>query len=300
MTLYIGVDNGFGNTKGNTTVLPSGVKKLSVKPPVAVRSIEYAGEFYAVGGQKLSIQKSKVENEETLILTLAVIAEELKKKGLTTADVRLGVGLPLMRMGAEKVSFQEYMLRNRRLNFRYEDKSYSIFLTSVDVFPQGYAAVVDKLRTFSVSTVVIDVGSWTIDVLPIVENVPDLSRCKSLNLGTITAMQEINERLRQKFNVEAEEALIKEVMISGTSLQMEACYLSIIQEGLETYVEEIMAQLRSLKINSELMQLVFVGGGASIIKNFCKEKNKNIVIIEDICINAKGYETLLAHKYNGR
>lgn len=294
--MIMGVDIGYGNTKGRQTLIQSGVKKLASKPPIETKTVEYNGEYYAVGGSKLDIQKSKTENVNTLILTMATIAEELKKVGKTSADIRLGVGLPLTRMGAEKQDYLDYMLRSRRLNFKYEGKSYSVYLLSVDVFPQGYAGVVSKLNTFGTSAVVVDIGSWTIDILPLTEGQPDLARCKSLPMGTITAMNDINEALRQKFGEEADEAFIKEVMINGES-NINRDYLRVIQEGLYSYVEDIMNNLRSLKFNSTLTQFVFIGGGASIIKNFLQEQEANITVVDDVFVNAKGYEEILRHKY---
>ena len=292
----IGVDNGFGNTKGCNSIIQSGVRKLPTKPPLETHVVEYNGEYYAVSCQKMDIQKSKTENEYTLVSTMAIIGEELKRKGISNADIRLGVGLPLTMMGSQKTDFLNYMLRNRRLNFKYEGKSYSVYIISVDVFPQGNAAVVDKLDKIGTSTVVIDVGSWTIDILPIVEGQPDMAKCKSLSLGTITAMNEINEALRQKFGEEADEAIIKDVMFHKTS-NINNEYLQVIQTGLYSYVEDIMNNLRSLKFNSSLTEFVFIGGGASIIKNFSKEIGSNTTIIEDVHINARGYEDILRHIY---
>ncbi len=294
--IFIGVDNGYGNTKGSDFCILSGVKKLTMKPPIEQNTVEYNGEFFAVNVQKTTIQKSKTDNENTLIATLAVIGAKFRKMGICSANVRLAVGLPLTRMGAEKKDFYNYMSKNKKLNFKYEGKSYFVNLISVDVFPQGYAGVVNMLDTFGTSTVVIDIGSWTIDILPIVEGQPDLSRCKSLPLGTITSINEINEKLRQKFNGEADEAIIKEVMIKGKSV-INKEYLKVIQDGLKSYVDDIMDNLRALKFNPVLTEFVFIGGGASTIKNFCKEITPNMKIIEDVNINAKGYEDLLRHKY---
>ena len=294
--IILGVDIGYGNTKSRSVTVASGVKKLASKPPIDTKTVEYCGNYYSVGGAKFSIQKSKVEDENTLVLTMAVIAEEFKKLGITTGSIRLGVGLPLTRMGAEKTGYMDYMLKDRRLNFKYEGKCYSVYLISVDVFPQGYAAVVNKLNTFSNSTVVIDIGSWTIDILPLTDGQPDLSRCKSLPLGTITAMNDINESLRQQYGDEADEIILKEVMINGTS-NINADYLRTIQEGLKQYTQDIMDNLRSLKFNLTLTQFVFIGGGATIMKHFLKDRPENLYIIEDVNINAKGYEDIMRHKY---
>ena len=295
--IFIGVDNGNGNTKVDTgAVITSGVKKLATKPPIDTKTICWNGQYYAVGSPKMEIQQSKITNDDTLILTMAAIGEKLKALGKTSAEIRLGAGLPLTRIGAEKKGFHDYFMKNQKLNFVYEGVNYSVYIISADIFPQGYAAVVNRLNTFGMLTVVVDIGSWTIDILPITEGQPDVSRCKSLSLGTFTAMQDINESLRQKFGEEAEESIIKDVMIHGTST-INRQYLQVIQDGLYEYVESVMNHLRTLKFNTTLTELIFMGGGASVIKNFGRDLPENITIIEDVCINAKGYEDILKHKY---
>lgn len=292
---FYGIDVGNGNTKIGDIVFSSGVRVMTMEPPILDRCVEWNGKYYIVGNPKMDIQKSKTENDNTLVLTMAGLAEKMKQEHITTANVRLGIGLPLTRVGAEKEDYANYMLRNRRLSFKYEGKSYSIFLVSVDVYPQGYAGVIGMMREFGTSTIVIDVGSWTVDILPIINGRPDVARCKSLSLGAITCMNEIEESLRQKFNEEAGEETIKEVMMKGTS-NINPEYLKVIQDGLYRYVDDIMNNLRALKFSFELSEFVFIGGGASIIKNFLKEK-RNIRVIEDVSINAKGYEALLRHQY---
>ena len=133
----IGVDVGYGNTKTANCCFSSGVKKLPGKPPLNSRVIETSTGFYAIGSEKVSVQKSKTDDESMRVLTMAGIAEEMRQEGLTTAAVHLGVGVPLTRMGAEKQAFIDYYNRIRHLSFTYEDISYCVDLLSVDVFPQG-------------------------------------------------------------------------------------------------------------------------------------------------------------------
>lgn len=148
--------------------------------------------------------------------------------------------------------------------------------------------------------VIVDIGSWTIEILPIENYVPDLTRCKSLTMGTITCMNDINETLRQNLGKEADESTIKEIMMYGTS-DIPAEYLSIIKSGLRDYVTSIMDTLRALNFNPDLTQFVFIAGGASIMKHFLPESFKrNCVIIDDVHINAKGYEDLIRKKMGGR
>ena len=123
--IFLGIDIGYGNTKTDNIIFSSGVKKLATVPPVMTKCVCYGGAYYAVGCFKTEI-KDKFEDEDTLILTMAAIAERLKKRGMTYADIRLGLGLPLTRMGAEKKKYSDYLLKRRRLQFTYEDKDYTV------------------------------------------------------------------------------------------------------------------------------------------------------------------------------
>ncbi len=293
----IGVDVGFGNTKTAHNIFSSGVSKHATKPPISSMTVEYNGNFYSVGSPKLTVQESKIANEDMLILTLAAIATELKRSDTTVADIHLGVGVPLTRMGAEKKDVMEYYKNNRRLVFKYEDISYSINLLSVNVFPQGYAGVINYLNNFSKLALVIDIGSWTIDILPFREQKPDIANCKSLSSGTITCSHRINEALRSSVGGEIDDVFLRDVMINGTTSDLPDKYLEVVRAGLYDYVDAIMGQLRALQFNLETTQLVFIGGGSSIIKNFLDTtKYPNAICIDDICINAKGYEGLVRYQ----
>lgn len=292
----IGIDVGYGNTKTAHACFSSGVKKLPGKPPIATHVVETMDGFYAIGSGKSTIQKSKTDDELMRVLTMAGIAEELKRYNTTDANIYLGVGVPLTRFGAEKQPFIDYYNAHRRLVFKYEDVQYSVNLLNIFVFPQGYAGVVSHMKEFNKSALVVDIGSWTVDILPISEMLPDQTRCKSLPLGTITCINEINEALRQTVGQEADETIIKDVMINGTADIPEE-YLSVITEGLKSYTANLIDQIRALNFNSDLTQFIFIGGGATIIKNFLDtDIIKNPLILDDININAKGYEDLIHHK----
>ena len=47
-----------------------------------------------------------------------------------------------------------------------------------------YAAVVDKIPTMAKKTLVVDIGSWTIDIMPVINKSPDESKCVTCLLYT--------------------------------------------------------------------------------------------------------------------
>ena len=51
-----------------------------------------------------------------------------------------------------------------------------------------YAAVSDKLRFFDNKVLVVDIGSWTVDIMPIINSNPDESICVTKPAGIITCI----------------------------------------------------------------------------------------------------------------
>ena len=195
----IGIDHGWSMMKTIFQVFVTGVKEITTSPALFGDVLEYEGKFYKVGTVRQEVKDTKVEDDSFYLLTLAAVAKELKRRGLAEAKVFLAVGLPLTRFGAEKNDFIKYLTKNKRVNFKYENESYHIEIDDVAVFPQCYAAVVDKIPTMAKKTLIVDIGSWTIDIMPVINKSPDESKCVTIPKGLITCMRSINEQYRPFF-----------------------------------------------------------------------------------------------------
>ena len=161
----IGIDHGWSMMKTISQVFVTGVKEITTTPALFGDVLEYEGKFYKVGTVRQEVKDTKVEDDSFYLLTLAAVAKELKRRGLAEAKVFLAVGLPLTRFGAEKNDFIKYLTKNKRVSFKYENEPYYIEIDDVAVFPQCYAAVVDKISTMAKKTLIVDIGSWTIDII---------------------------------------------------------------------------------------------------------------------------------------
>lgn len=179
----IGIDHGWSMMKTISQVFVTGVKEITTTPALFGDVLEYEGKFYKVGTVRQEVKDTKVEDDSFYLLTLAAVAKELKRRGLAEAKVFLAVGLPLTRFGAEKNDFIKYLTKNKRVNFKYENESYHIEIDDVAVFPQCYAAVVDKIPTMAKKTLIVDIGSWTIDIMPVINKSPDESKCVTIPKG---------------------------------------------------------------------------------------------------------------------
>ena len=263
----IGIDHGWSMMKTISQVFVTGVKEITTTPALFGDVLEYEGKFYKVGTVRQEVKDTKVEDDSFYLLTLAAVAKELKRRGIAEAKVFLAVGLPLTRFGAEKNDFIKYLTKNKRVSFKYENESYHIEIDDVAVFPQCYAAVVDKIPAMAKKTLIVDIGSWTIDIMPVINKSPDESKCVTIPKGLITCMRSINEQCVRQLNGEVDESEIQNIMRYGRS-DIDDEYFAIIKAEIEDFVDKVYNSIREFGYNLKTTPIVFVGGGAVVMKNF--------------------------------
>lgn len=295
----IGIDHGWSNIKTANQIFVSGVKEMATEPALQDNLFEYQNAYYKVGTRRMEVKDTKVVDESYYILTLAALAKELKLRGRNRAKVIMGVGLPLTRFGAEKREFVDYLSGQNEVHFKFEGEHFNIRIQKVMIYTQCYGAVVDKIGSFYNNPVILDIGSWTIDIMPIINQMPDEANCKTIPRGLITCIRDINDKMVRVMNGEVPENMIEEVMRYGTA-SLGKPYLDIITRKLMEFTERIYNTLKELGFNSNVSQIVFVGGGASVMKHFGKMEGPNIHYIEDIRANAKGYEYLTKMSMRGK
>ena len=96
-------------------------------------------------------------------------------------------------------------------------------------------------------------------------------------------------KLMQKYHVTVDDAVIEEVLRTGTA-DIDGQYLDAIIEAAKEYTEGILRRLREHEYNPAMMRLYIVGGGGCLLKNFANLDADRVTINEDICATAKGYE----------
>ncbi|SCP99694.1 ParM/StbA family protein, partial [Anaerobium acetethylicum] len=227
----IGIDHGWAMMKTFSQVFTAGLGEIKTEPAIYENLLEYEGRFFRVGGERLTVKPTKVTDENYYLLTLAAVAMELERRGKRSANVYLAVGLPLTRFGAEKHEFIDYLSKQEAVHFKYEQKTYDIKIVKVSVFPQCYSAVVDRIPAYTKKVLVVDIGSWTLDIMPIINKSPDESQCITAPQGLISCMREINKQCVRMFGGEIDESEIQQVMRYGNS-DMDEKYLEVIKSTL--------------------------------------------------------------------
>lgn len=293
--MIIGVDHGYGMMKTAHFAFPSGVTTYESEPYSLRNTLKVNDKYYVCGSNRQSLLRDKTQNDNYFLLTLAAVAKELEYRGVNSAEIVLAVGLPLTSFGLYKQEFLKYLSRfpeNKIVAFEFENKSYAIRVTDITIYPQGYAAIMDRIHALrkEPSVIVCDIGSWTVDVLRLDRGFPNMEFNRSLELGMIRCISEISEQVRSNTGISVTDAQIEDVLVHGGS-NLPVTANRIVLEYGKRYAEGIISTLLENGMDVKAVPVIFLGGGASLIKNFLPiTEFCHAEFITDIHANAKGYE----------
>lgn len=291
--LKLGVDNGNYNTKSSDgMVYASGFAQSSKGFITVDMQLEYGGSFYAMGGQRMKLQQDKTKSQDTFLLTLPAIANHMKGNGMTSADILLGVRLPIDIYGAQREAFRRYFLRDEII-FKYEDIPYRCRIVDCKVFPQGHAALCRHYQNLKQhgSLLLVDIGGYTVDVMALHDFKPDKQSCASIRKGTIILYNAIRNQLQQQ-NILLNDAQITDAIKGRVEHRQKELIHSVIQCEIRQYLKELLNTLREYGHDLQL-PVVFAGGGAELLEAYLRQEDVHLVGLLNSFANTEGYRVLL-------
>ena len=291
----IGIDHGNAAMKTAHFSFPSGIAEYEYEPYTQKNLLEIGGKYYVCGTGRQPYLRDKTVNNRYYLLTLAAIAKEMNARQIASpADICIAAGLPLTNYGRDINAFSNYLTsKSNPIRFKYEKKDFEINICEVLIFPQAYAAL--SLHTDMIkgepSIIVADIGGWTVDLMRIDYGTPDASTCRSLELGMIRCMDEISEQVRRSVGLSVTAAQIESVL-KGESCAMNEKARTVIKAEGEKYTERLLSAISESGFDTAAMPIIFMGGGAGLMKNHVAPSFAlyRPIIIEDVKVNAKGYE----------
>lgn len=255
----------------------------------------YDGIYYQIGEEHKEFLAEKMMDDDYYILILAAIARELHIAGIYRAKVHLAAGLPLTWVGEQKEAFRAYLLQHESVDFTFRGKQFHVEFAGADIFPQGFAAVTEKLRDFKGVNMLADIGDGTMNIMYINDCRPVEKKCYTEKYGTNQCILAVRESMLKQLGTVADDLVVEQMIRHGTA-DIGERYLYVIQEAARKYTAEIFRKLREHEYNPELMRLYVVGGGGCMLENFGQYEKGRVTVINDICATAKGYEMLAARK----
>lgn len=277
----IGIDHGYGNIKTANCCFPTGIITHDSEPIFTKDMLVYNGKYYTIGEGHKEFLPEKVKDNEYYVLTLAAIAAELKEIGFYEADVIIVAGLPLTWKGTQKDAFVEYLKQNKTVDFTYNGIDYSVTISGVMIYPQGYAAIAPFASSMKGLSMVADIGNGTMNTLYLVKGRPQSGKMYTERFGTYQCTLAIREEFMRRTHRELNDFIIDSVLRDGTA-EIPESDLTLIKAVATEYVNDIFRRLREHGYDAETMKLYVTGGGGCLIENFYKGDTKNIIFVEDI------------------
>ena len=286
--MLIAIDHGNKQVKtvhGNAIV--SGVQKSKTRP-YGRDILKYGGSYYTLSAQRIPYQKDKTTDERFFILSLFAIAEEIEAQGAYTSGlmpIDLAIGLPPAHFGAQNKAFVRYFKRKEPIYFSYRDKLYSILIRDVQCYPQAFAAAAMMLG---------DVGGFTADYLLLKNGRADLSTCDSLENGVILLYNRIRSKASSDLDILLEETDVDAILLQGQGSSYGEEVAALVEYQTQEFVNDMLGALRERQFDLRTGRVIFVGGGACLLRRQIETSRKvaHPVFVEDVNANAKGFEYL--------
>lgn len=285
----IGMDHGNHLVKTASHIMPNGVKRLGAKPTFPANTLHYGRVCYKVGEERMPVKDSKLADDDYYILTLAMLAQEAETRGIPQGShIVLAAGMPLKQFSTEREAFVRYLKRDGQpVSFRYGDRAYKFSIDRVVVFPQCYAAVVDRLPSMK-ECLVVDVGSWTIDIMEVWDGVPVESNCETFTESLVSVIQDIRSESSELLKKEISENRII-AYIQGDVGNIPKPHQKLMDTALERFAARVEGLLKENGHDTHFTDVVYVGGGAVIMQKYGRT-GSNVSYITDVKANAIGYE----------
>ena len=276
--MLIGVDHGNKQIKTvHCAPFVSGLQQSMTRP--FGPSLQYGGNYYTLSNERIPYRKDKTGDDRFFILTLIAIAEELTARGVDEKElyrIQLPVGLPPAHFGAQAEKFTAYFQKKGIVEFQYRDKHYAISIDDVACYPQAYAAAATMLHTL-------------------------MNEANSLENGVILLYNKIRSRGNAELDLLLDEGDV-DAILTGKQTQYPPSVVRLVEQLAQEFVNDLFSTLRERMLDLRYCTVVFVGGGAILLRRQIEASGKvgKPLFVSNINANAAGYEYLYRLEAAGR
>lgn len=298
--IRIAIDHGNRNIKTVNTVFTTGISVSDIMPGRGTTYLEYDGRYYLPSSRRMPYQRDKTKDTRFFALTLMGIAKELERnRNVQKGDivqVQLPIGIPPKHFAELYEKYEKYFRGNgEMIHFSYNQRDYDITIIDVRAFPQDYAAIMLNYKEICQypRAVGIDIGGFTTDYLMFRAGEVDMEFCDSMETGVISLYNHVITRIRADYDQLLEETDIDSI-IQGKTQFYDREIIQAVSQETQAYVTDLLSSLRERGIDPKSTFLIFLGGGAALLKPLLEKTGmlNRYLFIEDIHANAKGYDFL--------
>ena len=123
--------------------------------------------------------------------------------------------------------------------------------------------------------------------------VPDMSACDSLENGVILLYNRVRARANAELDVLLDESEI-DCILRGEHRDVAPEVVELVEKEAQEFVNDMLGALRERQLDLRTGRVIFVGGGACLLRRQIETSGKvaHPVFVEDVNANAKGFEYL--------
>lgn len=148
---------------------------------------------------------------------------------------------------------------------------------------------------------VVDIGGFTADYLLMKNGKADLSSCDSLENGVILLYNKIRSRGNAELDLLLDEGDV-DAILTGKQTQYPPSVVRLVEQLAQEFVNDLFSTLRERMLDLRYCTVVFVGGGAILLRRQIEASGKvgKPLFVSNINANAAGYEYLYRLEAAGR
>lgn len=296
--MIIAIDHGNFAIKTVHYQFTSGYIEHTTRPAIVDDYLEFNGKYYTLSDDnRVPYSMDKTRTDDFFILTLFAIAKELLHEKINTVEAKfipidLAVGLPPEHYGLMRDKFAAYFRNRGMIKFVYQGQSFSITINQVMVYPQALLAIAQQSQDiFKYDRIfVVDIGGYTTDVLLLKYGKPDMTYCRSLDMGVISMFNDVRRKVNVSHQMQIWDDQIIKVLQNKEEFLPDDVKSIVLNEKAQ-YINKILRNLAELQINLRSTPSIFVGGGSILFRDAI-ENSEDVyrpMFVEDSKANAIGY-----------
>ena len=153
----------------------------------------------------------------------------------------------------------------------------------------------------SPKVLVVDIGGFTADYVRLRNGVPDMSACDSLENGVILLYNRVRARANAELDVLLDESEI-DCILHGEHRDVAPEVVELVEKEAQEFVNDLLSGLRERMLELKSGRVIFLGGGANLLRRQIEASGKvgQATFVEDINANAKGYAYLYRLQHGER
>lgn len=131
--------------------------------------------------------------------------------------------------------------------------------------------------------------------------VPDMAACDSLENGVILLYNRICAKANAELDILLEESEIDRIL-RGEDQDAAPEVIALAEREAQEFINDLLSGLRERMLELKSGKVIFLGGGATLLRRQIEASGKTgqAIFVEDINANAKGYEYLYRLQHSGR